>query len=87
VRNDFALGNMDKEHEENPTTFGLRRCWGVQRGLTTRTSVETGRINKWLDNQEDETGYQKATYLLKQQVKWVKEQWARTMGEYGQVTV
>jgi hypothetical protein len=78
---------MDKEHEENPITFGLRRRRGVQQGLTTRTSVETRRINKWLANQEDETGYQKATYLLKQQVKRVKEQWARTMGEYGQVTI
>jgi hypothetical protein len=45
------------------------------------------QVNKWLDNQEDETGYQKAMYLLKQQVKRVKEQWARTMGEYGQVTI
>jgi hypothetical protein len=63
---------MGKEHEENPTAFGLRRCRGVRWGLTTGTSVKTGRINRWLDNQKDET---KATYLLKQQAKQVEGQW------------
>jgi hypothetical protein len=49
-----------KSMKKNPTTFGLRRRRGVQRGLTTGTLVETKRINKWLANQEDETGYQKS---------------------------
>jgi hypothetical protein len=77
---------MDKEHEENPTTFGLRQRRGVQWRLTTRTSVETRRINKWLDNQEDETGYQKSDVPF-ETTSETGEGTKRTMGAYGQVTI